>query len=120
MSERPAALYELKGLAERLAAEGEGLAEAPPVGSTLGLTGSVFRVKLGFNPNSSSLGTSVVTLVWGVGVAGALFQLVGQWIRADQQGLAGGLPPAAPGASGETSASASLPAMVSSLTEQPT
>lgn len=44
------------------------------------LPGRIFRVKPGYNPNSSSLGTSVVTLLWGVGLAGVLFQLVGQWL----------------------------------------
>ena len=88
MSDRPAALYALKALAEAQGLEAEAHGEAHPAVNM----GQVFRVKLGFNPNSSSLGTSVVTLVWGVGVAGALFQLVGQWIRADQQAAAGSLP----------------------------
>lgn len=56
----------------------EGAGFAPVEGDEL--RGRVFRVKLGFNPNSSSLGTSVVALVWGVGLAGMVFQLVGSWL----------------------------------------
>jgi len=58
--------------------------------------GRVFRVKLGYNPNSSSLGTSVVVLLWGIGLAGVLFQLVGAWILSAQGASLPMLPP--PGA----------------------
>jgi hypothetical protein len=53
--------------------------------------GRVFRVKLGYNPNSSSLGTSVVVLLWGIGLAGVLFTMVGAWLMS-----ASDAPPALP------------------------
>lgn len=59
-------------------------------------SGRVFRVKLGYNPNSSSLGTSVVTLVWGVGLAGIVFQWVGSWLLAPDGPCARALPPPQP------------------------
>lgn len=88
-SERPTDLYALKAHALTLHAPETHTSEthapethAPELGD-LPPQGGIFRVKPGFNPNSSSLGTSVVTLVWGVGVAGAIFQLVGLWLQAD-------------------------------------
>ena len=36
--------------------------------------GRVLRLQLGYNPNSSSLGTSVVMLLWGMGIATVLLQ----------------------------------------------
>lgn len=94
---RPEQLFDLFRLLEALEAHARrGAASSPgeavpslealgiPLdGSALplgGRSGRVFRVKPGYNPNSSSLGTSVVTLLWGVGLAGVLFQLVGQWL----------------------------------------
>ena len=55
--------------------------------------GRVFRLKLGYNPNSSSLGTSVVVLLWGLGLAGVLFNLVGGWLLAASQPKPPPLPP---------------------------
>lgn len=55
-------------------------AAADSASAPVGSEGRVFRVKLGFNPNSSSLGTSVVTLMWGVGLAGLVFQWMGSWL----------------------------------------
>lgn len=44
--------------------------EAPPG------AGRVLRVQLGYNPNSSSLGTSVVMLLWGVAGTTVVLQAV--------------------------------------------
>ncbi|MFM7203356.1 MAG: hypothetical protein ACKO6N_21420 [Myxococcota bacterium] len=94
---RPEQLFDLFRLLEALEAharrgETPSTGEAAPSLEALGIPlegsilssggrqGRVFRVKPGYNPNSSSLGTSVVTLLWGVALAGVLFQLVGQWL----------------------------------------
>lgn len=37
--------------------------------------GKVLRLKLGFNPNSSSVGTSVVVLLWSLAGSGAVLAL---------------------------------------------
>lgn len=50
--------------------------DVPPEGDALAPSG-VLRVQLGYNPNSSSLGTSVVMLLWGMGTAVILLQAVG-------------------------------------------
>ena len=44
-------------------------ATAPP------LRGKVLKLKLGFNPNSSSVGTTVVVLLWSLVASGAVLAL---------------------------------------------
>ena len=45
-------------------------ADAPP------REGRVLKLRLGFNPNSSSVGTTVVVFVWSMVASGAAFALV--------------------------------------------
>ena len=49
----------------------------------------VLRVQLGYNPNSSSLGTSVIMLLWGAGAAALLLQAVGATLLARVAGSPG-------------------------------
>ena len=44
--------------------------------------GKVLRLQLGYNPNSSSLGTSVVMLLWGMGITTVVLQAVASMLLA--------------------------------------
>jgi hypothetical protein len=45
-------------------------------GSTRPLRGKVLKLKLGFNPNSSSVGTTVVVFLWTLVASGAVTAMV--------------------------------------------
>lgn len=46
------------------------------VGSERALRGKVLKLKLGFNPNSSSVGTTVVVFLWTLVASGAVTAMV--------------------------------------------
>lgn len=48
----------------------------------LGRRGRILAVKLGFNPNSSSLGTDVTFLLFGVTALGLVTPILGALLRA--------------------------------------
>jgi hypothetical protein len=58
----------LRALLPTLGTAGLGDADAAAVP----LRGRVLRLKLGFNPNSSSVGTTVVVFLWGLIASGAV------------------------------------------------
>ena len=58
----------LRALLPALGTAGLGTADAADVP----LRGRVLRLRLGFNPNSSSVGTTVVVFLWGLIASGAV------------------------------------------------
>jgi hypothetical protein len=61
-----------------------GLKTAPA--STRPLKGKLLKLKLGFNPNSSSVGTTVVVLLWTLASSGAVLGLVAAVLAARIKG----------------------------------
>src|SRR5712692_1260113 len=61
-------LGKLRALLPELGTAGLGAAEA----STRPLRGRILKLKLGFNPNSSSVGTTVVVFLWSLVASGAV------------------------------------------------
>lgn len=61
----------LRAMLPDLGSAGLGDAEA----STRALRGKVLKLKLGFNPNSSSVGTTVVVFLWTLVASGAVLAL---------------------------------------------
>ncbi len=45
------------------------------------MSGGITGVRLGYNPNSSSLGTAVTTLIWGSLLMGIVSPLIGSFVR---------------------------------------
>ena len=64
----PLAVAKLRSLLPNLGTAGldEAAAAAPPA------RGKVLKLKLGFNPNSSSVGTTVVVFLWSLVASGAV------------------------------------------------
>ena len=59
----------------------ERLAEAAAGASTSGEAGAVARIKLGYNPNSSSVGSVITTLLWSATVGAAVVNIAASLIR---------------------------------------
>ena len=76
-----------------------GLADADA--ADVPLRGRVLRLRLGFNPNSSSVGTTVVVFLWGLVASGAVLSLTAAVLahRFRRKGRAGDVPAGAGAAS---------------------
>ena len=61
-----------------------GLERAPAVGTPP--RGKILKLKLGFNPNSSSVGTTVVVLLWSLASSGAVLALAAAVLAARIRG----------------------------------
>ena len=72
-----------------------GLADAEA--ADVPLRGRVLRLRLGFNPNSSSVGTTVVVFLWGLIASGAVMSFTAAVLahRFRRKGVSGGVAEAA-------------------------
>jgi hypothetical protein len=73
VDEIPVDVERLRLLCPQLGSAGLAQAEAserPP-------RGKILKLKLGFNPNSSSVGTTIVVLLWSAVASGAVMALAG-------------------------------------------
>lgn len=74
-SERGAGTVDVERLRAQLPRLGTAGLESA-VGSERALRGKVLKLKLGFNPNSSSVGTTVVVFLWTLVASGAVTAMV--------------------------------------------